>query len=64
MWINWGNFDPHFSQIRNKKGGGRFNLGYNLSFSPPSTLNSGIDPLYYIANKAMLLVNSHNVIND
>jgi len=18
MWINWGDFDPHFSQIRNK----------------------------------------------
>jgi hypothetical protein len=35
MWINWGNFDPHFSRIRNKNGGVRFILGYNLSIYVP-----------------------------
>ena len=56
MWINWGNFDPHFSQIRNKYGGGRFNLGLNQSISSSIAINSGINPLHYIANKAVLLV--------
>ena len=56
MWINWGDFDPHFSQIRNKYGGGRFSLGQNLSICPLTTLISGINPLYYIANKEMMPV--------